>query len=682
MSDPAERFIAAVVAPFADNAEMEVAARRLLEGALAESGAEVPEQAVEHLVKASGRRGLWRHWQLVLIVVAALAAVTVAIGGIRSWRSLRANSSMMGGIAGRVTRTPPPGYVFEEAISRGRSAQERLLMVGDYSQASETKRWKALWDSEPGNAMYYIEYASAHIAEHKSLPPDFLETGRRIDPGNGWFPAIAAGLLSEQAVQANKRTDAEKRAKVPATYTVKDGDKLREAREQFREAARMPEFDTRQHELFAQRIRLLPRRTGAFDQAVSLAYVAGFHSATLRVRAMASLIQVECVRLTGTGDRAELSELIADWDRFVPVYTRSRDVSMIDGLVKLVVMRTGYRELAQAAAKLDLAADATRLQAVADRFEDYQKQKEGAKDRREDYSREAATFADLSLPVAEKQTLHPPEVRTRLKPGRLAEHEFLAKVLAVLLLGPALLIGGLCVGFYRFRGGDLRRVLSARLTDLLGGVDWAWVLGAGVMLPFAAYQVLSRMPWIGGREWSISASRYMVPAGPITLLGWLMLMLPVVIARWRLSKRGGFAGLHWRRARVAGGIAVLLALALPFAPQVLLPWRIPPWGSGAIVILYSLPPLWVLTVACRGLFSGSEHLLRRITLSRAVLPAYSLGLLLTALAVPFHHALEKHWAGLDELTEITPEAPSLNRYEYEATQVLRQEILDNITPAP
>ncbi|HEY1120564.1 MAG TPA: hypothetical protein VGE67_03155, partial [Haloferula sp.] len=157
-------------------------------------------------------------------------------------------------------------------------------------------------------------------------------------------------------------------------------------------------------------------------------------------------------------------------------------------------------------------------------------------------------------------------------------------------------------------------------------------------------------------------------------------ILPVVIARHRLGKRAGFAGLQWPRAWLAGVTCALIALAIPLAGPTLLPWKINSLASICILAVVTLPQIWMIAATLRGLFSSTEHFLKRVTLSRAVMPAYVLAFLLTVLSLPLSHTLEKHWVSKDELMAVTPEAPSMSRYEDEITHALRKEILQVLEP--
>jgi len=142
-----------------------------------------------------------------------------------------------------------------------------------------------------------------------------------------------------------------------------------------------------------------------------------------------------------------------------------------------------------------------------------------------------------------------------------------------------------------------------------------------------------------------------------------------------LEKRAGFIGFRWKQSWIGWGMATALIVALPLAGLSLLPdFRSRPLVPTARSLIVFGVLIWALIAAARALFSRPEHLLKRLTLSRAIMPAYLLGALLAILGALVSHRLEKLWMSRETLTEITPERPSLSRYEYEVCQRLRDEI--------
>jgi hypothetical protein len=188
--------------------------------------------------------------------------------------------------------------------------------------------------------------------------------------------------------------------------------------------------------------------------------------------------------------------------------------------------------------------------------------------------------------------------------------------------------------------------------------------------------VIYRLSPLGARQWNIAASMLIVPSGQVAAMSFLMIVLPVLIARWRLGKRGamlgwktGHVGMEW--TTVICGALSLPVFGLSFASDKV--------GDAVMMIAAALLGILVLTwliIGIRSVFSKRPALLRRVTLSRVLVPAYALGMLLMAASMPLYHAAEKRWLAQDRLMEITPEAPALSRYEWETAQAMRAELLE------
>jgi hypothetical protein len=288
----------------------------------------------------------------------------------------------------------------------------------------------------------------------------------------------------------------------------------------------------------------------------------------------------------------------------------------------------------------------------------------------------ASMLSGLVMPVLSSRTTRVRSITdSDLKPGRMADHELFARISAAAVW----LVFGLILfatALYRQRASMLMRRLSGRLEDLLKPVDWAWILGAGVVLPFLFYLAIYRLTPLGARDWSIAASAFLVPAGQIAAMGFLMIVLPVVIARWRLGKRGAMLG--WQKGSAWMGWTAVICGAISL-PVFGLSFANGKGSETVMMIAAALLGILVLTglvIGIRAVFSKRPALLRRVTLSRALVPAYALGMLLMAASMPLYHAAEKRWLAQDRLMEITPEAPAISRYEWEVAQAMRAELLE------
>jgi len=672
MVDPAERFIAAATAPLAGNAELHIAARNELVESIgsAEDGARDPlDQATERLENAD-RSSTGKWYKIGLYLILGVLSVAAIASAVRSLIDFRLGSHLMLGIGyGRIDEAH-----FLASLSSHLKPQERMILLGDMTKSRRSDRIKGLWDSEPENPAYFADYVSAYSSDHGVLPRDLLSTADKLDPGNAWFVALAASERSQFSMDPNARpTLTPGGAKLRA---VKDQAKLDEAIELFHQAAQLEQFDGYQEALLKRRIPLLPPRTDAASQFAPLTYLAGLPSPILRFRHLVDAIQIKANQLAKSGDKEGFRRLLADWDKFTATYASAFTGNLVDGLVRQVVIRVPLKALSEAAVDLGMPEDAKRLKDLDDRFQARKTAMGSRVDPNSEIGLHSSLLAGLSLPAVSEQTLKalpiPPE---DLTPGRMADHAIAGRIMSLvawLILGLLLL----ATGFYRFRSSLLIRRLSARMMLLLRPVDWAWIIGFGILLPLTYYQIILRLTPLGAREWSLKASNFIVPAGQFSAMLWTMVLLPILIARRRLGLRAGAAGLSsnagwWEWFGIGMGAAAIPVFGMAFDES----------GGEKTMLLVAGVTLGTMQLCClaiglRALFARRATLLRRATLSRVLMPAYAVGMLSMAVLMPLYHAEEKHWIARDTLMTYSAAAPAFTRYDYEVTQQLQRETLE------
>ncbi|MCW1914867.1 MFS transporter [Luteolibacter sp. GHJ8] len=681
MPEAGERLIAAATDPLRANAEMQVAGERLLSEAIARSGGAEGDEILKAADRLEGSNKNGRPgWSRVLGHVAAWCLyAALLLTGIMYWVSVKPTLLDIQSLGGLGSMSPlgPAGKEVEPEWKRELSAEQRLRLFGDVSQTSKARRWKPLWDLDPTRPEFFAEYASEYIREHKDVPPDFLKIGEEIDPGNAWYPLMAFAMEAGKAIESIPRSEEEKAAKVPAKYVLKDPQGLERAKLLLRQAVAMPRLDTRQRELLAARVRLLPHDNDWPHSMQGVAYMAGEGGRLLPLREVIGMLRVECERIQESGDAEAMRALIREWEALAKLLVTTPECSLIDALVKQAVLRGGFSATAKAARKMNLE-EAGRLEGIDQRLKEYRDKIQAAKGGYQDFKKRAGALAGLSLPTVQKQVLKPPGITDEeLKPARVAEHEFITKI-ALGAWSASLGMIALAVFLYRFRGGALRRILAGQMSQLLDRKDRMWIMGAGVIAPLAAGWLLLRLPGTGAREWSLIAIEFAAPMMVILLGVWLTIPLPVLIARWRLRKKAGFAGLAWKREWIPWLLVAWMLLAMPLAGWALLPWNLKPPVAMAYVALSSLAQGWMIAVGLRGLLSKQEYLLKRVTLSRVVYPAYLLAGILTGAMAMLSHQLEKRAIRADQLTGISAEKPSMSIYEYEITQVMGRELREVI----
>ncbi len=672
MPDAAERFIAAATAPMADNPELQIAAGNELRESIARADsprADSLEQAAEYLEQKPGSSGGW--WKIGLYVCAGIVSVLALVAFARSFVEFRAIHSLATGTgAGPYDRS-----FLDTRLGSHLTPDQRLLLLGDTRKNLRSGRIKALWDSDPGNPAYFADYSIVFASDHGSLPPTFRKTAQELDPDNAWFVAIAAGVTAQEGIDRSKKpTLTPGGAKL---LPVKNQAKVDAAIRIFHEAAQLERFDSYQGALLKRRISLLPGRTDVASQGAPLAYLAGMSTLNLRLRSLADAISIKANQLAIAGDKEGFRSLLEDWDRFVPKYAAVQNTNLVDALLAYVFVRNPLKALAEAATELGMPEEARRLKALDQRMEERQTAMKTRPSAAGDkISLHSSLLAGMSTPVVAKQTMTPvPITPEELEPGRMADHALAGRILSLLgwlVLGLALLAAGL----YRFRGGMLPRALSARMTGLLRPGDWAWIIGGGILLPFACHWIVTEMTPLGAKDWSLKASMFMVPSGQSAAMIWLMVLLPLLIARQRLGRRAGAAGVE-SRTSFRAWVAVLPGiLAIPCFGAVFLAGN----ASESVLIaagsLLAAIQLYALVIGFRALFSRSGQLLRRIALSRILLPAYATGMLLLAGMTFAYHAAEKRWLAQDTLMMWTAEKPGIGRYEYDVTRQFQKEFLE------
>ena len=666
MHEPAERFLDAATAPLGDNAELQIMARRELEEGLAAGKEAELAEATAVLEGAKPRR--W--WRIALYAVMALVSV-VSLGGLgRMAASFDAIRMILDPFSGDF---PDPSKS-EARLGKNLSAQERLLLFGDTTKTSPADRFKALWASDPGNPAYFAEYSLHFIQEHDRLPPDFLETAGKLAPDNAWFTLMAAGITAKDAVKRGKQSRVQREQGVPHDYQILDPKRIDEAIRLLERAGRQSGFQVYQTDLMAERIALLPKRTDCVSQLPTLPFLVGLPSAFHPLRHAADAAGAAAWQAADRGDAESFRRIATTWERCLRRMVEAEDPDLIHGLVaRTMLVGTANR---YGRTRLPGIEDLNqRWQPIAERMLT-EREERNPREWHGDLRLKGGILAGLSLPVLTQQLQSPiPISDADLKPGRMVDHELFSRVAAAalcLVFGLMLLAAAL----YRQRASVLVKRLSRRLEDLLRPEDWAWILGGGVGLPMLFYLVIYRLTPLGARDWSIAASAFIVPAGQAAAMGLLMIVLPVLIARWRLGKRGAVLG--WQKGRawmgwtaVACGALSLPVFGLSFAS-----------GKGSEVVMMVASALlgilalaWLL-LGLRAFFSKRPALLRRATLSRVLVPAYAFGMLLMAVSMPFYHAAEKRWLAQDRLMEITPDAPAMSRYEWQVAQALRAENLE------
>lgn len=679
MISAVDRFVELAARPLGGNAELHLTAAGELRRRIEESAAsaEALREAADSLERAD-RHPLRRHWRTALYLTTLLVSLPVL--GYSLWQALRVVGAMDGHFGFPYAARFETNLV--QSIGTGLTPQQQLLLFGNPAATDPADTWKPLWESQPDNPAFLAEYASAYFSGHKELSPEILAAAARIDADNGWFPALAAAGFAEGAVTRQSQTFQEKKEFKTPVWKINDEKKLMEALALIHQVTAKPRLTSYEGELLKQRIPLLPKRGDFLSGLPPMVYLATRTSQTIHLRKLMDALCAGAQRCAENQDAAGFKRL-ADDSEILARRLAESGVSIVDLLVAktfLLGVAGNFRD----------AAHALGLEAEAAHFARLHELKKADRDARDQRRRDSlfdnlvrfrgSMFAGLALPMVTSQVeSHPALSAADLRPGRLADHALFSRGVSILAWVALWLCAGLA--FSRFRQGMLARLLSAGITGILRVSDWAWVCAGGILIPVSYYLAITRLTPLSAREWSLGATALIQPSCQFGALAVLLILFPVMIATWRLAKRGAPLGLATPMSWTGWLAAVSAALAIPVFGGILSGWQPVGYGRSHPMILnfgfvlLGIAVLWLLVGFSRNVLGRPHHALRRAVLARMVLPAWVFGMLVMAVAVPLHHAEERHWIARDRLLEISADAPALSRYEWAVAQVLRKELL-------
>lgn len=670
MTESSDPLVAAAVRPLTGDAEANSAAQALLE-TLKEEHAVQEGAALKRWETLDGRPRmmLWRapFWIIVAVVTISMLAFGVMdFMGYRKIYRLAAGSD----------EEPESGLL---DLTRFNESQKRLLKISGRHQ-SPTELAKDLWDSDPGSAAYFSEYCSAYFAETQSLPADFLAQADRLDPGNANFRYWAANIEAKDAVKKRASTKASRAAGGAPEWDVLDEPKLNRALAILHDSRNQPECRGYQIEMLKQRIPLLPQASPEeYYRSVSFLAMTSrlnFFSGELR-----NAVAAKAWLCGERGDAEGLLALKEDVDAYLPTIVRAEPGFIIEDIIIESWSRMILKNLAASAVKLGLAAEAAEIQTRLDRLDTLTADRKAGVFQIEgvDAHQKLSLLNRYPLSYLANRALHPPVLRdSDVKPGRMIEHVILAQMCTTAVW---LLLGGVVglAALYRFRSPRVIRGLSARMEVLLEPADWACLFLAGVP-PFIYLLLITHFTPLGGSGSNVLSLTVKLPYdGTIPLpmaqfvgLLFMMLILPILVARWRLAKRMAFFGFGKPRLWV-GALALVSAAA--FIP--VLGWAVTQNSDVALKaswVLLMIPLTWVLAVVIRAMTTGMNHLLHLTTASRILVPAYGATMVVLLMATPYFKWSRQHWFEQDPMARLDVAYPSLTRFEYELSVAARKEL--------
>jgi hypothetical protein len=673
-----ERLIDLATRPLADNAELRLAAEEELRKSLEAHAADRPgavTEAADSLARADRhpKRGRWR---IALVVIVTIVFVPLLVHTVWQLRKFSATSALV------------PWFAKPQPLERNfphLTAQQKLLLFGDVTKSDETGKWKPLWDSAPENPAYLARYAFAYFQDHhRALSPEIQATAARVDPDNAWFPAlVAAGIADRAVTKEPKSSKPGKLNKTAPVWKIDDEKRLNNALAAIHQFSGMPRFTGYQNDLLRQRIPLFPPRTDFISQIPPMLYISSQAEMGIQFQKLYGVLAAGAQQCAAKGDAEGFHQIIGDWKSMVHALAKGGD-TVIDVLIARSVFAFPLANFRDAAGTLGLEEDARQFEEMDDRWqqdwEDRSKRSKAGGVAEDFGGGHGSVLGSMTAPLTGRQLKSPSVLpETELRPGRYADYALLDRLcswVGFILLGN---FAASAVGL-RHRQSPLARRLSLRMLDLLRWSDWAWMVLGGIVFPMLWYFFITRLTPLSAREWTASKSGFIQPGGQFGCMLIAMIILPVVIAGWRLAKRGAAFGLVARFQRfgwVAGAAAVL---GVPAFGGMMMPSGIGWFFEMAAYALVAITVFWLVVALVWDAFF-CRQMLRQATMARILWPVWVFGMLALVAMVPFYYAEERHWVQRDRLFEISAECPGPSRYEYEVTQLLRAEVLEMMKPA-
>jgi hypothetical protein len=259
----------------------------------------------------------------------------------------------------------------------------------------------------------------------------------------------------------------------------------------------------------------------------------------------------------------------------------------------------------------------------------------------------------------------------------MADHGLLSRgCCLVLWVAFGLCLGGLAL--YQVRLPGMIWKLAARICQLLDVKDRAWIIGGGVLLPYLYTMVINHVTPLGGKDWSIVGNHYTMPMAQFCGMAVMIVMMPIQLLRWRMGLKAGVVGLKLTRSRCEIYAVICAAISIPVSGWLASSqWFLV--ASPLLAFCVGLSLVCLLANSGRALvFSNDIRLLGCAVVSRSLMPAYAVAMLLMAMAAPVHKSMERAWFRRDKTMTSVPGFPGVSPFDYRVADEMRRNLREEI----
>lgn len=379
-------------------------------------------------------------------------------------------------------------------------------------------------------------------------------------------------------------------------------------------------------------------------------------------------------------DLPALRDLLVDADGFLQKRTSSEVDLLTSEVINQFSVSVIFSNLSPAAEKLGLTEESGRLKGIFNRIQELKARKNSKKSSpdRDLIYQKGSEIAAMFSPNVSSSLKNPPVLTDdELRPGRLIEHEVLSWACCYIIWAIMAVAIGMVAG-YHFRAPICIRRIANRLEVLMSPLDWAWILGGGVLIPIFYVMAVTRLTSWGGRELNLNytSSQFYSYNEPLEIsqftgLAVLMILLPVRIARWRIEKRATVFGCRQEWSWLGW---VVVGCAFVFIP--LLGWAVTRSSESGVYLAFyvaAIPVLWLLVSAVRGLCSNRKNLLQDGLIARILVPTYAVAAILMMAAVPYFKSAAYHWFEQEQFIKPDLIRSTMTKFDYKLAVQMRKE---------
>lgn len=557
---------------------------------------------------------------------------------------------------------------------------EQLIAMGDLAASGPLPRWKAVWDAHPNDPAHFMAYACEVRFTTKEWPADLVETGERLDPGNGCSRLIRAAARIKDAVEPPARgSSGSAISAVPPAPVVKDSAILEEILSELERVVSMPRLDSYQRKLNALRLRGWPAPVDYPDQVLSILFrfQPPEHRMSLphELGSLGDLFWAAADQAATSGDNESLNRIATLFQRTFTLLAGDPD-SQYQRMVARAELVQGGRALSSAYTRFGDSSRALAFTSLADGLDPRKAPRftppPGALSEGRG-SQIACGMSSSDLPGTT------PVSEGELRGARLAEYAMAERLLfhgVTLLLWITLLIVVLLTMRHRGSAG----MVGVRLAGLLTGFDRLVIALSGIALPGLIHAGLVHAPWSRSRDFMLEEWRFNIMVVQLSALVVAVILCTLQAIRWRLGRRGAVLALGWHGFDPGWWLVPMALSAMPVAeylPEMFQKWSVDDdLMVAALWSLVGLPFAWLIVLATGHLWGSAERRLHRAIVLRALAPLMALAMILAAATIPLLHRVEKGWTSQIDFDAVTPERLSFEtRQDIEHAKWLQAEQL-------